>query len=105
MPRHKNKLIGLVPIVELHNGKLHKTWSGPEEAARHHHVHPSTIKELIYYGNPLPSSSDPLITFDLDDSCAYDIVKVEPDDGDRRKMYRVVRVSDGCVIDSAEEND
>lgn len=101
--KQKNKLVGLVPIFEYHNGDLKHVWSGPEEAARFHHVHPSTIKELIFYGNPLPSSSNPLITFDLENSCKYDIIKVDPEDGDRRKTYRVVRVSDGCIVDFADE--
>lgn len=62
---------GLV-INEYRNGKLINLWDSLYECARYHKTHAAVIKELIYFGNPLPNSQAS-ITFDFEYNSPYDI--------------------------------
>ena len=79
-------------ILELHHGTLIREWNDIAECGAFHHVHPATIKELIFTGNPLPSSSD-LITFDLDPECKWDVVLSTNDSNKfrKRRSYQLVK--------------
>ena len=64
-----------IQIIEFVGGRPMHTWYGVRECAYYHHVHPDTLKELIFNGNPLPgSSAGSLITFDLASECKTDLV-------------------------------
>ena len=76
-------------IIEAHDGRLVREWNDIAECAAFHHVHPATIKELIFTGNTLPSSLKK-ITFDLDPSCPWDVVEGRNDSNrNRRTRYQL----------------
>lgn len=79
-------------IIEMHHGALKREWNDIAECAAFHHVHPATIKELIFTGNPLASSLNQ-ITFDLTPDCPWDVVLSENDSNrfSKRKSYQLIK--------------
>ena len=65
-----------VRIIEFVEGRPKHIWYGVNECIYHHHVHVDTFKQLLYTGNPIPSSRPgERITFDLDPTCSVDLVE------------------------------
>lgn len=81
-----------IPVWEFHDGRKVREWETVDAIAKFYHTHSSSIKALIYTGNPLPTIAYPAITFDLDPDSPWDLVEVG-DSEDIRAKYIFVRRS------------